>query len=507
MQLFETLLSLVVGLLCVGIATQGKLHAVRFRLFALACCLLAAHLALETSRWQMGTTYCVGIVSACLLLRKSVSHVVLRATGILLALLLLANSVFLTHQLPIVQLPAPAGPYRVGTTSYSVLDSTRADNFADDPSARRELFVEVWYPADSNAQNNLPSPKTLWSELYRGTPDRVSIFLNYMRGIPTHSYPDVPIVSGDGPFPLIIYNHGLQMFTSQNTILMEHLASHGYVVASIGHPYESLRVNLPHAGTVLPPFITSRERFERAMAWVQNSSNPIGDAKDAMKTARTREERAELMLSAIDGASVADIVDVWTKDSQFVLADLVSPGEAHNAFQTSIDFDHVGVMGMSVGGAVAVELCKSDDRFSAGINLDGLAYGSRCRDEIHVPFMLLCSDDGAGLNDFLMLQSDADYYEYHVSNSRHSDFTDFNIAWPIMRTAGQLGQIPGHRMNVVLNQTTHAFMDRYLKRLDVDVPTSQQIPELTGTARVSPVFTSTNAELGRSVYGLVSNTP
>jgi len=71
MQLFETLLSLVVCLLFIAIATQGRLHATRFKVFSLACCLLAAHLTLETVRWQMATTYFVGIVLALLLLKKA----------------------------------------------------------------------------------------------------------------------------------------------------------------------------------------------------------------------------------------------------------------------------------------------------------------------------------------------------------------------------------------------------------------------------------------------------
>lgn len=142
-----------------------------------------------------------------------------------------------------------------------------------------------------------------------------------------------------------------------------------------------------------------------------------------------------------------------------------------------------------------MELCKSDDRFAAGINYDGLAYGLRSRDGLHTPFMLLYSDDGVGVNDFLMLQSTADYYEYHVLATRHPDFTDFNVAWPIMRTAGQLGQIPGDRMNDILNQTTHAFVARYLKQQDVVVPSNQQIPELSGAVKLLP---SSSAELSSS---------
>lgn len=484
MQFFETLLTLVVGLLVVAIASQGTLNKSRFKIFALACCLLIAHLALETTRWQMIMTYVIGTASTLLLLKTSVSRVVVRTLGTAFALMLLATTVFLTAQFPMLRLPSPEGPYAVGTTTYSLTDSSRMETFTGDSAAKRELFVEVWYPADETVQ--LPTPKPLWSELYRGMPDRVSMFMSYMRGIPTHSYPDVPPRSIDGSFPLIIFNHGLQMFTAQNMILMEHLASNGYVVVSIGHPYESLRVNLPQAGTVLPPFITSREKFKEAMNWIEKSSVPVNEAKRAMKLAETRAQRAEIMLAAIENSAANDTVDVWVKDSQFVLNDLASANGARYRFQHCIDFDRVGAIGMSIGGAVAVELCKADDRFCAGINIDGLAYGARRKDKIHVPFMMLYSDEGLGVNDFLMLQSEADYYEYHVLNTRHSDFTDLSLVWPIMRTTGQLGEVSARRMNFILNQTTQAFMDRYLKQLNARVPTGHQIPEMVGMANVSP---------------------
>jgi len=42
-----------------------------------------------------------------------------------------------------------------------------------------------------------------------------------------------------GRFPLLVFNHGAGSYREQNTFLMEHLASSGYVVASVAHPHES----------------------------------------------------------------------------------------------------------------------------------------------------------------------------------------------------------------------------------------------------------------------------
>ena len=55
---------------------------------------------------------------------------------------------------------------------------------------------------------------------------------------PTHSYENaVPIDSG--PVPTVIFSHGGFAYRQSNSALMEHLASHGYLVLSITHPYVS----------------------------------------------------------------------------------------------------------------------------------------------------------------------------------------------------------------------------------------------------------------------------
>ncbi|MBN2246460.1 MAG: hypothetical protein JW755_11520 [Candidatus Aminicenantes bacterium] len=54
----------------------------------------------------------------------------------------------------------------------------------------------------------------------------------------TNSSRDVPISSKEKKYPVLIFSHGWGEHYSQNTILMEELASHGYIVFSIAHHYE-----------------------------------------------------------------------------------------------------------------------------------------------------------------------------------------------------------------------------------------------------------------------------
>lgn len=49
----------------------------------------------------------------------------------------------------VFQFPNPTGPYAIGTLICHWVDATHADIFAADPTNRRELMVQVWYPADA----------------------------------------------------------------------------------------------------------------------------------------------------------------------------------------------------------------------------------------------------------------------------------------------------------------------------------------------------------------------
>ena len=41
----------------------------------------------------------------------------------------------------------PTGPYAIGTVTYHWVDVDRREAFSADPDQRRELMVQIWYPA------------------------------------------------------------------------------------------------------------------------------------------------------------------------------------------------------------------------------------------------------------------------------------------------------------------------------------------------------------------------
>ena len=478
MQFFELLFLLASTFLLVLICFFGQRRKFQIRCFQIGLAVLIIHLFFEMPRWQMAFCYLTFLLTALLLLKHSTSYLFFRILGCISGLLLIATSAFYAIMMPIAELPTPAGAYTIGSTNFTITDESRDERLTEHPTDKRELFVEVWYPANLEEVEDLPKVQPLWQELYTGEMDIVRFFMQYLKKIDTHTYPDVPPNLDHAPFPVLLYNHGLQMFTSQSTLLMEHLASHGYIVVSIAHPYESLRVNLPNAGTVLPEFITSMEKFNESLTWIEKNSGPIRAAKDSMAKVQNREERAQIMLRAIENSEMNTMVSEWEKDTHFVLNQLTRSRELALPFQKSMDTSRIGIMGMSIGGAVAAEYAKANDRIKAAINIDGLQYGKRNKDSLNVPFMMIYSEDGKNLNDFLMLNSKEDYFEFTFENARHADFTDMTLIWPVMRMYGQLGDIPGERMTQLSNEVILNFWDSHLKNKPFQEFEKKQYPEL-----------------------------
>jgi len=520
LQLFEVLFLL---LLTVSIArlVLGPIHP-RFNYSTIALvglALIVLGVTLEGWRWQMIPAYAGFGVLLLGSLKRSVSKRVWRVLGAVPILLLLGASAFLTHQLPILRLPAPAGPYGVGTFDYSITDTSRPERYA--PDRNRELYVEVWYPADTGVEGEYPV-RTLYQELYEGSYDRWSFFLEYMRHIPTHSHSQAPLAAPDnGSFPVLLFNHGGSAFTSQNQLLMEHLASHGYVIFSIAHPYQSVKVNLANAGTVnlaseqpsdidfrvdgmdlslMGKIIQESKSMKKSMEVVsamrlllyrladQYAAQQESSKRAFLTTAIAMEELqpyrhliTEDMLGDyllfVDSYRAPDM-QYWVDDIQFI-ADTIPDLDAPVAgFTESLDTSGFGVFGMSYGGAAAGEFCKVDHRCKAGANLDGTQFGSHWAQRVAVPFLMFYHEEHQGGNDYAYLPPSHDFWDYAVRGSMHADFVDVTYTHPLFKTLGYAGTIDGLRMREIVNTVVLNFFDHYLKGKPISGELYTDIPEI-----------------------------
>lgn len=449
------LLEIAFVLIALGLLIAQNVRAVERKyllvLFAAGLATLVASGLLGQLRWQMAPAGLVFGIASLWLLRRAYSHAAVRSTGVVLGIVFIAISVTLSQGLPILTLPAPDGPYVVGSTSLSLVDESRDNTFFGAPDEKRDIYVQVWYPGVLAEGQPEPRAKALWQELHRGDLDRFTVFTRYLRGVKTHSYEDIPLSSAPASYPVIVFSHAIVSFAEQNTLLMEHLASHGYLVVGLSHAYASMRV-ISSTGTAVYPNL---DKINSASA---DFNSMTAEFSRRIGRAESPEERASLELEQYERATgLNELTAIWVDDLRFALDEVAQL----SAFENRIDADRVGLLGMSFGGGAITDFCKVDGRCRAALNMDGGLFGQRQREPLEVPYLSLIREGRS--TDYLLLTSRSDYYEIEVEGTTHLDFTDDTVVLPILKWFGTTGSIASERIVEITNVVALAFFDTYLR--------------------------------------------
>jgi predicted dienelactone hydrolase len=165
MRPIETLL-LLANLLTFFVFTLPVLRAVHWTgsVVLIALLLAIAQVLIEGPRWQMLPAYALAGLFFLIWLLQNIApgdgiagHRWINQLAIGLGVLGLAASTALPIMLPVFRFPHPTGPYQIGTLTYHWVDAARPEVFTADPNARRELMVQVWYPAKADPS----SPRAL----------------------------------------------------------------------------------------------------------------------------------------------------------------------------------------------------------------------------------------------------------------------------------------------------------------------------------------------------------
>lgn len=209
----------------------------------------------------------------------------------------------------------------VGYTSFALADESRDNRVFGAPLEKRELSVHAWYPGSIPEGQPRPRIRRLWEELYSADRDLVAVITSYLRGVKTHSFEDIPISSAQSHYAVLVFSHAMVSFPEQNALLMEHLASHGYVVLAVGHTYTSMRTVFPSGGIVYPNFA----RINSA-----STQRRIVDEKIAtrIEQAGSAEERFSLQIEGYESSDQLNkIMPTWVADLGFVIDSISTPGE------------------------------------------------------------------------------------------------------------------------------------------------------------------------------------
>jgi hypothetical protein len=171
-------------------------------------------------------------------------HSSLRATCIVLSLALVPVTVTsqAAHDVAIPRaIPSPSGPHRVGRLPFELVDSSRCDPV--DSARPRVVAGWIWYPADRpTASGARPNAVALeralpgeWGEM-RAAASATKIgdaAAEAMKVIGVHATSGARWAPDVGRAPVLVFTPGNGWLPTDYSVLLEDLASHGYVVIGV----------------------------------------------------------------------------------------------------------------------------------------------------------------------------------------------------------------------------------------------------------------------------------
>ncbi|MHA4128508.1 alpha/beta hydrolase family protein [Bacillus cereus] len=396
----------------------------------IAVVMVTVQLLAEGFRWQMIPAYVSPVILIlCYLLAGRKKG--FRSSGIFivktsLLCIYLSVAVALPLLMPVFSFEEPTGPHRVGTKLYHWVDHQRNEPYSKNPNDRRELMVQIWYPAAEKSKGD-PEPYIRnINELSKGLEKTLSIpafAFSHMELVKSHSFMDLQLSDSENHYPILLFSHGFNGFRNQNTFQVEELASQGYIVLSIDHTFDA-------AATVFPGGRT---------AYVQPIN--LTDEGDSH-------------------------IKLWEEDVSFVLNQIekLNENDETGFFTGRLDTSRIGMFGHSYGGATAAQILAKDSRVKAAINMDGEILPES---GIGKPFLLMNAEE----------PDEADPFEVRerygrglagggmsmvIPHTDHTSFTDLHLFSPLLQSPGENPK----EVHRIINEFSLAFFDQYVKQKD-----------------------------------------
>lgn len=328
----------------------------------------------------------------------------------------------------------PDGPSAVGSVVARLVDGTRPAYAGGEPMGRA-LFVKVWYPAACAGTQ----PERLWDELRHDprTPRPLRLVLALSR-TRTSTHAGAALDTEAVLRSLVVYNHGLISFASENTSLMEHLASRGHVAVAIRHVEQLAELDALNRGRAAAERRSDAE-WERRLRAASRDEKPVLAAQYYARSPRTNRIVVE---RSLDTSFVLDHIAEVLRRVPGLDGDGLADRPIH-------------LVGFSVGGAVAHETAGRDPRAASVTNLDGGLYGTQPALPVARPYLMLYSAANEGSNDAL-LPPHAERCAF--AGSDHLSYHDASLWLPwrrYRRSGGGARDLLERR-----NRTVAAFLER-----------------------------------------------
>ncbi|CEJ88397.1 hypothetical protein VHEMI04710 [[Torrubiella] hemipterigena] len=265
-----------------------------------------------------------------------------------------------------IVVPSKSGPYSVGTKIVALTDTSRMDPYApaNEPQHRRVLLT-FYLPVDQ--RENCPT------EVVPYMPPAVKAAYNQYavdHGLPNNTFDPWELefcnldklkgCNKKRSFPVITFSPGLSNSRLIYGGMEASLASQGYIVVSMDHPYDGLMVEFPD-GTTVPP------------ATIDDS----------------------------DPAQLTKALEVRAADISFVVRQLRNHTLIHPLLKNypgRMDLSRLVAHGHSLGGMASIAAARTDKAILGAVDLDGQFVEPIQSQEISKP-TLLFGHEGHDLGD------------------------------------------------------------------------------------------------------------
>ena len=327
-----------------------------------------------------------------------------------------------------------------------MIDFPRTESFAALPISR-EVRVFAWYPIaaelSKTSANRAPYLREPLDAKTFGVAIRSPGVYDALADVETHAIVDAVPLPGTAKLPVLVFSHGYTGLVSAYSALLEDLASHGYIVLSIAHPYEAVATTLSNGTTAT--MLDSAGSMRRPILDVLAEWKDEDSTMARVTRATNEDDQRRILRGYISQVpKTAAVIERWVADTKLVLDKRSWPSPATIAGQLSrrADMTRIGVLGHSMGGVVAGEFCVKDARCRAGLNLDGIPQsGSMIDARMRQPFLMLYSGRPGrlGASDAIYRRATPRYYRVDVDDTRHIDFSDM-ILWggPLHNASGPI---------------------------------------------------------------------
>ena len=306
---------------------------------------------------------------------------------------------------------AISGPYTIGTARETYTDEQRLEHYSD-AGEHRQVNVAFWYPEGA----------------------------------------------GDGEtYPLVIFSHGGLGIETSNESLYRELASHGYVVGAIGHPYHAF-------------WTKSADGRITFVNWEYFGELQREDAKtDKQQSFRYYQKWLETRTDDINF-----VIDT-------ILAQVARGSEGVYAL---VDDTRIGVMGHSLGGSAALAIPRQRDDIAAvialespflydiiGVENDAFVWLDAA---YPVPVLNIYSDSSwhhlstwsqYARNAALLSVASETAISLHLPGAGHFSLTDLSLASPLFVRLLEGGKPAREGAEYLrdVNEACLEFFDQYLK--------------------------------------------